>query len=225
MAIEQLIKTTFSKVFNKFIYEEMVVGKLAHTELKKASKETIVDIITKAKNNEFNIEQYLENNKVRVNAYSSLIPSNISLTDTPQMNNIYENLEKFKDNILEYEQYLKFLPIFNLFKSEFESLLSTESKDYKELNHVKESIEQKEKELEKINKKIFGGKIPFFEIKNENKIKQLKTESIVKTKELYELYKAYDEKYFYSKVLSNLNKNITISDVLHLYYSFDYFKK
>lgn len=34
MAIEQLIKTTFSKVFNKFIYEEMVVGKLAHTELK-----------------------------------------------------------------------------------------------------------------------------------------------------------------------------------------------
>lgn len=34
MAIEQLIKSTFSKVFNKYIYEEMVVGKLAHTELK-----------------------------------------------------------------------------------------------------------------------------------------------------------------------------------------------
>lgn len=34
MAIEQLIKSTFSKVFNKYIYDEMVVGKLAHTELK-----------------------------------------------------------------------------------------------------------------------------------------------------------------------------------------------
>ena len=34
MSIEQLIKTTFSKVFNKYVYDEMVVGKLAHTELK-----------------------------------------------------------------------------------------------------------------------------------------------------------------------------------------------
>ena len=34
MSITQLIKTTFSKVFNKYVYDEMVVGKLAHTELK-----------------------------------------------------------------------------------------------------------------------------------------------------------------------------------------------
>ena len=34
MAIEQLIKGAFSKAFNKYIYNEMVVGKLAHTELK-----------------------------------------------------------------------------------------------------------------------------------------------------------------------------------------------
>ena len=32
-------------------------------------------------------------------------------------------------------------------------------------------------------------------------------------------------KYFDSKVLSILNKSITISDILNLYYSFDYFKK
>lgn len=34
MAIEQLIKGAFSKAFNKYIYNEMVVGKLAHTEFK-----------------------------------------------------------------------------------------------------------------------------------------------------------------------------------------------
>jgi hypothetical protein len=34
MAIEQLIKGAFSKAFNKYIYNELVVGKLAHTELK-----------------------------------------------------------------------------------------------------------------------------------------------------------------------------------------------
>ena len=199
--------------------------KLAHIELKNISKESVVDIIKKSKNNEFNIEQYLENNKVRINAYNSLIPNNISLDDKEQMKNIYENLDRFKDNILEYENYLKFLPIFNLFKTEFETLLSKETKEYKELNQIIESIEQKEKELDKINKKIFGGKLLFFEIKNEKNTKTLKTDSIAKTKELYELYKVYDEKYFYSKVLLNLNKNITISDILHLYYSFDFFKK
>lgn len=34
MAIEQLIKGAFSKAFNKYIYNELVIGKLAHTELK-----------------------------------------------------------------------------------------------------------------------------------------------------------------------------------------------
>ena len=199
--------------------------KLVHLELKNISKENIIDIINKSKNNEFNIEHYLEDNKVRISAYSSLIPGSISLDDEIQMKSIYENLDKFRDNILEYEQYLKFLPIFNLFKEEYNDLLSRENKEYKELDQVIESIEQKEKNLEKINRKIFGGKIPFFGFRSDKNIKNLKSEAIVKTKELYELYKVYDEKYFNAKVIANLNKNITISDLLNLYYSFDYFKK
>lgn len=230
-----------SKIFNEYImkiqneamqtnniinYEDCLEKlKSAHIELKNISKENVSEIIKKSKNNEFNIEQYLEGHKVRLNAYNSLIPNSININEKNQMDSIYENLDKFKDNILEYENYLKYLPIFNLFKTEFESLLSKDIKDYKELNQTIESIEQKEKELEKINKKIFGGKFPFFELKKEKNIKQLKSESIAKTKELYELYKIYDEKYFDSKVLENLNKNITVSDVLNLYYSFDYFKK
>lgn len=199
--------------------------KTAHIELKSVSEETVVEIIKKAKDNEFNIGQYLENNKVRINAYSSLIPDDIDINDANQMQAICQNLDKFKDNILEYQNYLKFLPIFNLFKQEFEPLLSKDIKDYKDLNQVRDSIEQKEKELDKINKRIFGGKLSFLDFRREKNIKLLKTESISKTKELYELYKIYDEKYFNSKVISNLNKNITIADVLMLYYSFDYFKK
>lgn len=34
MAIETLIKSTFTKAFNKYIYDELVVGKLAHVEFK-----------------------------------------------------------------------------------------------------------------------------------------------------------------------------------------------
>ena len=199
--------------------------KAAHEELKSVSKETIVDIINKSKNNEFNIEQYFEDNKVRINAYSSLIPNDVDLNDQIQRENIYQNLDKFKDNILEYENYLNFLPIFNYFKVEFEPLLEKDLKDYKELNQINDSIEHKEKELEKINKRIFGGGIPFLGLKSESYLKKLKTDSISKTNELYELYKLHDEKYFHSKVLSSLNKNITVADVLHLYYSFDFFKK
>ncbi len=199
--------------------------KAAHIELKNISKETIVDIITKSKNNEFKIEHYLENNKVRINAYSALIPNSINIKDESQMKPIYQNLEKLRENILEYQNYLEFLPIFNSFKEEFEALLEKDTKDYKGLSQITETIIKKEKELNKINKKIFGAKIPLFEIKNENTLKKLKIESLAKTKELYELYKEKDEKYFYSKVLSILNKNITVADILHLYYSFDYFKK
>ena len=120
---------------------------------------------------------------------------------------------------------MEFLPIFNSFKEKFESSLQNISKDYKELNQIIETIIQKEKELDKINRKIFSGKVSLFERKNENALKTLKIESVAKAKELYELYQEKDEKYFYSKVLSILNKNLTIADILHLYYSFDYFKK
>lgn len=199
--------------------------KLAHTDLKDVSKETLTDILNKSKNNEFKIEHYQEDNKVRINTYSSLIPNDIDIKDSNQMISIYQNLEKLKENILEYQNYLDFLPIFNSFKEKYEKLLSNGEKDYKELNKVMETIAHKEKELDKITKKIIGTKISLFEVKNESTLKKLKIESVSKAKELYELYKEKDEKYFNSKVLSILNKNMTISDVLHLYYSFDYFKK
>ena len=199
--------------------------KIAHIELKLASSENIVDIISKAKNNDFNIEHYLENNKVRINAFNSLIPTEINIKDNIQMQNICQNLEKFKDNIIEYMNYLEFIPIFNYFKEEYQTMLENTSKDNKELNKALELIQEKEKGLEKLNKKIFGGKLSFLMNRSEEKLKALKIESITKTKELYELYQKYDEKYFTSKVLTILNKNTTVSDVLHLYYSFDYFKK
>ena len=197
----------------------------AHLALKNASKETISDIIEKSKNNEFKIEHYQEDNKVRINTYSSLISSDIDIKDASQMTNIYLNLEKLKENVLEYQSYLDFLPLINSFKEKYEKLLGNESKESKELNKITENIIQKEKELDKINKKIVGTKIPLFEVKNENDLKKLKAESVSKAKELYELYKEKDEKYFNSKVISILNKNITVFDILHLYYSFDYFQK
>lgn len=45
MALEQLVKVTFNESFKKYIYDEMVVGQLAHTEFKDGVKNQEVDII------------------------------------------------------------------------------------------------------------------------------------------------------------------------------------
>ena len=56
-------------------------------------------------------------------------------------------------------------------------------------------------------------------------MKKLKAESVIKAKELYDLYRKYDEEYFKDKVMSILSNTLTVSDLLNLYYSFDYLKK
>ena len=108
-----------------------------------------------------------------------------------------------------------------------EKLIPDDSKkvEYKGLKEIESQINSKEEELEKINKKIFGGKPGFFEFKTDNDLKRLKIESVYKAKELYELYKKYDQEYFKDRVMMILNRTLSISDLLNLYYSFDYFKK
>lgn len=200
--------------------------KSAHIELNMVNKEDIYEIIALSKTNEIDINQYLKDSKVRKTAFDSLIPNNIDQTNKDEMDKICGSLEKLKLNIDEYNNYLDFTPLFNAFKEEYKPLIPTDKKaDYKGLKIVENQIENKEHELEKLNRKIFGGKPGFFEFKSDNDLKQLKLESVRKAKELYELYKEYDKEYFKDKVLAVLNNSLSISDLLNLYYSFDYFKK
>jgi len=101
----------------------------------------------------------------------------------------------------------------------------SQGKNKKSITNIEVQINKKEIELEKINKKIYGGKPGIFEFKNDRDLKNLKMESVLKAKELYELYKKYDEEYFNEKVKSILTSTLSISDLLNLYFSFDYFKK
>lgn len=46
MAIEMFIKSAFTKAFNKYVYNELIVGKLAHVEFKTGkSKGDEVDVV------------------------------------------------------------------------------------------------------------------------------------------------------------------------------------
>ena len=198
-----------------------------YVELNLANKEDINDVISLAKEGKIDINHYLEDSKIRAIAYDSLVPNSVDRDDQNCMDKIYKALEKLKFNINEYKDYLEFIPLIKDFKDEYDDLIPEEGKksEYKGLKTIEMEINNKEEELEKLNKKIFSGKPGFFEFKSDNALKQLKIESVYKAKELYELYKTYDKEYFKDKVLAILTKTMTISDLFNLYYSFDYFKK
>lgn len=200
--------------------------KSAYIELNFANKENIYDIANLAKTGKININEYLENSKVKTNAVQSLFYDENDFNDKDKLNKICDILEKLKLNVIEYSNYAMFLPLFEDFKKEYKKEVDAKEKtEYKELKEVVDKIDAKEKELYKLNKKIFGGRPGFFEFKSDSNLKQMKINSVCIAKELYELYQKYDKAYFKDKVLQILNNTISIYDVLNLYYSYDYFKK
>ena len=201
-----------SRKFGIKNYRECI-NKLTDVSLdrKKAKDEDVCDIINKAINKEFDISQYLESSKFRKSAYSSFISDTVDINDNKSMEEICKSLTKLSNNLEEYDGYLKIVPIITDFKKKYEKNTSNVT----ELKNISSMIKKEENELEKINKKLFRG--------NDNKI--LRMESVSKAKSLYDLYKKYDDEYFKAKVFKILNANMSISDVLDLYYSFDYFKK
>jgi hypothetical protein len=94
--------------------------KVAYIELSVAERENICDIIELAKKGEIDINNYFEESKVRTSTYSALMIDSSNLDDSLVMDKFYENLEKLKNNIEEYSNYIKFLPLFNDFKNEYE---------------------------------------------------------------------------------------------------------
>ena len=199
----------------------------AYIELNMNQKETISDILELSKSGAIDIEQYLESSKVRKQAYQSLIADSINFNDKDKMNNICEALEKLKLNINELNSYFEFSALFREFKNKYEKHLGNVNikNNGKNLKDIEVQIDKKEDELAKINKKIYGGRPGIFEFKSDHELKHLKMESVLKAKELYELYKKYDEEYFNFEVMQVLSNTMSISDLLNLYYSFDYFKK
>ncbi len=227
--IEDLQKEV--KLENKIIDYEDCYEKLkeAYTKLNVAEKENLSDIIELAKDGTIDVNNFFADSKVRITVYSSLMIEQLNVEDKTIMDKFYENLEKLKINVEEFSNYVKFVPLFQGFRKEYEKLVpngdkaSNKGNSDKDLKAVETQIANKETNLEKINKKISGNGI--FGSKNDNALKQLKIEAVKQAKELYELYKKFDQEYFKNKVLSILNNSLTISELLHLYYSFDYFKK
>ena len=202
----------------------------AYVDLNLADIESISEIIDAAKKGTINVEQYFEDNKVRKSAFDTLVSENIDISIPKEMEKICKSLDKLRLNIQEYQNYIQFKPLFNYFKDEFINLIpkgneQKDSKTEKPSKKIETEINQKEGELYKLNKKIFGGRPGLFEFKNDNDLNRLKRESVFLSNDLYELYKKYDAEVFKEKIMDILSHTMSISDILNLYYSYDYFKK
>ena len=239
--LRSLIKV-YSKDFDKYIQKKQKEVKLqyniknyddclqklqkAYLNVKVAEEETIYDIAEKASNGEIEISDYLNDSKTRNEAYTSLSLDSLNLEKPTEMEHFNENINKLKENLIEYSNYRQFIPLMMDFKTTYENDLKTDKKQIgTKLKEIDTNIKNNEKKLYQINKKISGKTLFGKKELDKEKAKTLKLESVNLANELYKLYKEYEQEYFKNKIIPYLNEAFTISNFLEIYYSFDYLKK
>lgn len=196
----------------------------AYNELNNKQKENIDDVVRLSVDGEIDIEHYKEDNKVRKVAFSTLLGDDFNIKNTDKFDRVCDDLDKLKLNLVELSNYLTFEPLFDEFKKQYGKLENNNKKNVA-LKECETKIIKMEVELDKMNKKISSGKKSLFSTFTEIEIKNLKIDSVLKAKELYDLYKEYEKEYFKDKVETIISSNMSVTDLLKLYSSFDYFKK
>lgn len=198
----------------------------AYNELQSSKEESVKDIIELAKKGSIDIKNYFEDSKYRTSTYEILIINH----EEKDENRIYKSLEKLKQNALEYRNYTKYKAVFDSFKAEYPA--NIKEFDNSKLKELESSINEKEEELEKINKKIFAKNnkdesklLEFVSKKIEESLKKLKIESIKLAKEIYDLYQVLDKEKIKEMITPNISSTTLIDDVLKIYASFNLYRK
>ena len=205
--------------------------KVAYAELERANKENISDIINLAKRGKIDITNFFKDNKVRELNYKSLMIETLDFNDSEANERFHKGIEKLRTNIEEYQKLCKFIPVFTEFKTAYGNDIVESGKNTSKggtsnkLKVIEAKINDRESRLEKINKKTIIQEFGFFKRNKNISNKQHKVDSIVLAKELYNLYKVYDEERFKEKILTTVNNFVTIPELLHLYYSYDFLRK
>ena len=208
-------------------YDDMIAAlKRKYNELVESQEEDLYSIVEMAKKSEIEINNYFADSKFRTTTFNSLTINPIDYNDEVAVKKLLETLKRLKNNITEYGNYLKYVPLFNYFKEKYEKQESQEANNTS-LKNIETEINSKENKLESINNKIFGNeKGSIFKKSSNDTIKNLKIESLKIAKELYDLYYQQEKLQFENKIISLKNDSLLlISDVVRLYYSFNFFKK
>lgn len=199
--------------------------KVCYEEYNVENRENISDIIDFAKKGIIDINNYLEDSKIRSNAYSDLTIDSVDLNDKKKMENFYENLEKLKLTVEEYKNYMDFLPIFEEFSKTYKKSIGKKENNENKIKEIKTKISKAEAKLEKISNKVISGKTGLFGKSDKETLNNLTNESIILANSIYKDYQKYDELYFENYINKILHESLTVSEVLNLYYSFDFYKK
>lgn len=202
--------------------------KVAYDELMETKKESISQIVELFKEGTTKITNYFEDSKFVKNAFSSMTLKDFDMSDKTSLDKFYESLKKLDENVDEYENYLRFKPLFDNFKKKYGKPETSET-IVQNIKKIESQIAEKENRLENINRIIFN-KAPIgfsFLRKNspEAEIKKLKIESLKITKDIYELYKKLDDETFKKDVSNIFSDSMLISEVVRLYESFSYHRK
>ena len=192
-------------------------------------KESLFEIIQMAKESKIEINNYFPDSKFRTTAFSTLTINPVDYEKDKEVGKLLDTLGKLRGNALEYSNYLKFLPLFNYFKEKYQKQ-DTADANVSALKTIESQISSKESKLESINNKILDGPtstiFSFFDKKSPDHIKKLKLESVALAKELYDLYYEEEKLRFESIILDMKNESaIMASDVVKLYYSFNFFER
>lgn len=220
--ISKLQKSTMSEKGISSYEDCLDKLKNAYAKLNKSIDGEVDKIVSAATGGEIDINHYLPGNKIREGAFNSLLGPDFDITNMKEYDKVCDILLKLKYSLEEYTNYLKFVPLFDSFREEYKSLL-----DKKEISKVKEivaTIEKKEKELDKHNAKVKNPR-GLFGFKSDSTLQLAKMKSSHLVRELSDLYKEYDKEYFKDVIIKNINEDMSVLDVLHLYYSYDYYKK
>ncbi len=210
-------------------YEECVKKlKILYQELEKLNQEKINDIIDLVLLGKIDIKDFYKESKVRKANYEKMILQKIDLDDLEAKENFHKNLEKLKSNVEEYQKLSQFGPLILDFKNNYEKEITKNDKlSFKtsKAKVIETEINEKETKLGKINKSILSRDGSQFKKNKKISLQEQKGETLDLAKELYELYKKYDEELFKEKAIVTITSFATIPELLHLYYSYDYFKK
>lgn len=199
--------------------------KISYEEYNVENRENISDIIDFAKKGIIDINNYLEDSKIRSNAYADLTIDSVDLNDKKKMENFYENLEKLKLTVEEYKNYTDFYSIFEEFSKKYKKSIGKKENNENKIKEIKTKISKSEAKLEKISNKVISGKTGLFGKGDKETLNNLTNESIILANEIYKDYQKYDELYFENYISKILHESLTVSEVLNLYYSFDFYKK
>ncbi len=210
-------------------YEEcMKELKRVHYEYTYARKESLQDIIDMAIKGEIDINEFFEDSKTRLAAENVMVIQDKERNYDENSTSNHENLKKLRNVLIEYSQYVHFIPYVEYNKNLFDNF-----KLPRPIKEIEEGKEKLETGMKMINKIIFDD-LSFTEklmlsFKNKELLKKPKKQLVVDVTtyadKLLAIYQGLDSYKFYNIVKGIVNEYVTLDDFLTAFRDFEYFKK